>query len=126
MRDCAEAIPDRIDDWFMAGGGARSDFWCQMFADCTGKTILVPEGEEFGARGVAMLAGVATGVYADIAEAASTVSRVRRRFEPDPVRTERYALIHDVYKGVRTGLQQSWWDRFAALGKLAEADAEDR
>lgn len=120
MRDCAEAIPDEIGDWFMAGGGSRSDFWCQMFADCTGKTILVPEGEEFGARGVAMLAGIATGVYADIAEAAATVSQVRRRFVPDPARTERYAMLHEVYRGIHTHLREDWWARFNMLRDFDE------
>jgi sugar (pentulose or hexulose) kinase len=126
MRDCVTAIPDAIDEWFMAGGGSRSGFWCQMFADCTGKTILVPEGEEFGARGVAMLAGVATGIYADVADAARTVSRVRRRFEPDPGLTERYARLHDIYKGVHRHLREDWWDRFNMMNEFDEAAAKPR
>ena len=120
MRDCVTAIPDAVDEWFMAGGGSRSDFWCQMFADCTGKTILVPEGEEFGARGVAMLAGIATGVYGNVADAAAKVSRVRRRFEPDSRLTERYARLHEVYKGVHRHLQEDWWDRFNMLDEFAK------
>lgn len=115
MRDCAEAIPNEIDEWFMAGGGSRSDFWCQMFADCTGKTILVPEGKEFGARGVAMLAEIATGVYTGPVEAAATVGRVRRRFTPDPRLTVRYAHLHEVYKGVHEHLREDWWNRFKML-----------
>lgn len=124
MRDCASAIPDEIDEWFMAGGGSRSDFWCQMFADCTGKTILVPEGEEFGARGVAMLAGVATGVYADVPDAAKAVSRVRRSFKPDPALTERYRRLHEVYKGVHTRLREDWWDRFNMLQEFDQSTAK--
>jgi len=115
MRDCVTAMPDAIDEWFMAGGGSRSDFWCQMFADCTGKTILVPEGEEFGARGVAMLAGIATGVYADTTAAAGQVSRVLRRFTPDPRLTARYARLHEVYRNVHLHLREDWWDRFNML-----------
>lgn len=118
MRDCATAIPGSIDEWYMAGGGSRSEFWCQMFADCTGKTILVPEGEEFGARGVAMLAGIATGVYADTADAAKSVSRIRHRFEPDLRLTERYVRLHELYKGVHQHLREDWWDRFNMLNEF--------
>ena len=118
MRDCAEAIPDTIDEWFMAGGGSRSDFWCQMFADCTGKAILVPEGEEFGARGVAMLAGIATGVYAGSQDAACAVGRVRRRFVPDPSLTQRYARLHELYKEIHRHLREDWWHRFRVLHDL--------
>lgn len=115
MRDCARSMPDTIDEWFIAGGGSRSEFWCQMFADCTGKTIKVPEGEEFGARGVAMLAGVATGVYDDIADAAHSVARVRKTFTPDPRLTERYGRLHEVYQGVQQHLREDWWARFNML-----------
>lgn len=118
MRDCAEAIPTPIDEWFMAGGGSRSDFWCQMFAHCTGRTILVPEGEEFGARGVAMLAGIATGLYADPVDAARTVSRIRRRFVPDPAVTARYARLHELYKDIHRHLRDDWWLRFKILSEF--------
>lgn len=122
MRDCVTAIPDTIDEWFIAGGGGNSDFWCQMFADCTGKTITVPEGEEFGARGVAMLAGIATGVYADIAAAAQAVSRVSRRYVPDVRMTERYARLHAVYRGVHEHIREAWWERFSMLEAFARQD----
>jgi len=118
MRDCLTAMPDAVDEWFIAGGGGRSDFWCQMFADCTGKAIMVPEGDEFGARGVAMLAGVATGVYGDVEDAARQVSRVRRRFEPRAEVTARYARLHDVYKAVHRHLREDWWERFNMLNEF--------
>lgn len=121
MRDCVTAIPDAIDEWFIAGGGSHSDFWCQMFADCTGKTIMVPEGEEFGARGVAMLAGIATGVYPDIATAAREVSRVSRRYVPDPRLTARYERLHAVYRAIHEQLRDAWWERFTMLDAFREA-----
>ena len=35
------------------GGGANSLVWTQMLADALGKTVAVPAGSEFGARGAA-------------------------------------------------------------------------
>lgn len=38
------------------GGGARSDVWCQIVANTTNKTVCVPQTEETGILGAAMLA----------------------------------------------------------------------
>jgi len=38
------------------GGGARSDIWCHILAQTTGKTVCVPQTEETGVLGAARLA----------------------------------------------------------------------
>ena len=30
-----------ISEWYTAGGGSKSDFWCQVHADITGKQVPV-------------------------------------------------------------------------------------
>jgi xylulokinase len=60
----------------VTSGGAKSDFWVQMIADCLGATcekLTVDEGPAFGA---AILAGVGIGVWPNIQEACSRVIRV--------------------------------------------------
>ena len=42
------------------GGGARSDIWCQILAQTTGKTVCVPQTEETGVLGAARLASQMT------------------------------------------------------------------
>ncbi len=56
----------------LTGGGSNSAGWCGMIANALGREVRVPEGSEFGARGAAMLAGVAIGHYPD----ARTASRI--------------------------------------------------
>ncbi|MEQ8658312.1 MAG: FGGY-family carbohydrate kinase [Hyphomicrobiales bacterium] len=53
----------------LTGGGSHSAVWCQMIADVTGRSILVPEGSEFGAKGAALLAATAFGTFASVTEA---------------------------------------------------------
>ncbi len=66
------------------GGGARSDLWCQIFADVTGHTILqVQQPQEANARGVSLLASAALGFIADNEAIAEQVT-VRMVFKPDP------------------------------------------
>jgi sugar (pentulose or hexulose) kinase len=121
MADCSRALPVEVAEWFVAGGGARSRFWCQMFADCTGKTILVPDGEEFGARGVAVLAGMATGVYRDLDDAMRRTIRVKRRHDPDPAAAARYADLYGLYRSVHEHLRDDWWRRFHMLNRFQES-----
>ena len=60
--DCYSRLPIPVTTLKLAGGGARSSFWAQMLADALGCPVEVGEGAEFGAKGAAINAGVATGV----------------------------------------------------------------
>ena len=51
-----------ILEWYTTGGGSKSDLWCQIHADITGKHVLVPRGRDGAVLGSALLAGIGTGV----------------------------------------------------------------
>ncbi|MBR2354019.1 MAG: hypothetical protein IKA76_05920 [Clostridia bacterium] len=55
------------------GGGANSPLWCQMKADMTGKRLVTLKNKETACLGSAILAGVGTGVFASVEEAASKI-----------------------------------------------------
>lgn len=83
VRDLMQHLP-RIDgEVLLTGGGARSRIWTQMLADALGRTVAVPEGSEFGARGAALLAGTAIGVFPSVRDASVSTRRIARRQEPD-------------------------------------------
>lgn len=65
------------------GGGARSALWNQIKADVCGLPVVTLEGEDAAVRGDAMLAGVAAGVYPDLAAAGAALIRTRDRYEPN-------------------------------------------
>ena len=67
----------------MTGGVARSEVWCQMFADIFGLPVEVPRASELGALGAAMIAAVGLGVYPDLAAASSAMTGIARRHEPN-------------------------------------------
>lgn len=99
-RDCFEAMTMRPTTLTLTGGGARSPFWAQLFADVLGLPIETVSAEESGAFGVAMLAGVATGVWKDLAEAA-TCNTVTARYEPDTGRSAAYDDWFGLYQDTR-------------------------
>ncbi len=118
MLDCYEHIPAKINQVYLSGGGARSTYWCQMFADCTGKEILVTKGSELGARGVAMLAGVAIGLYRDINHAAEVVFEIANHYQPSRKNHKKYLKLYGLYKAIYQHVSDDWWHRHEILKDL--------
>jgi xylulokinase len=79
----------RLEPIRFIGGGARSDVWCQIFADVLGRTIdQVADPVNAGTRGVGLLAAVALGelTFDQVPDRV----RVSRSFAPDPAQKELY------------------------------------
>ena len=60
----------------------------------------MPAGEETGARGVAICAGLAAGVYDDHATAVDRTVSIDRRHEPDEARTATYDTVREAFETV--------------------------
>jgi xylulokinase len=98
-----------IEELHAVGGGARSPLWLQLKADICQIPLRVPLVTEAACLGAALLAGVAAGVYPDLATAVDQTVRLGRRVEPRPESTsaygERYQLYQQVYPTL-IGLQR--------------------
>lgn len=79
------------------GGGARSALWNQVKADVCGVPVVTLAGEDAAVRGDAMLAGVAIGVYPDLAAAGAAMIQPQARYEPDPTHRAAYEDAYDRY-----------------------------
>jgi xylulokinase len=63
-----EGLSPLSDEILAVGGGARSDFWMQIYADLYGKKMLRSQvGQQAAALGAAAAAFVGTGLWADYA-----------------------------------------------------------
>jgi xylulokinase len=84
-----------------SGGGARSRLWLEIVASVLGLPLELTAVEEGSAYGAALLAGVATGVFANATEAVAACVRVRQTVEPNvawaPVYEEGYARFRSLY-----------------------------
>ncbi|HEX3357937.1 MAG TPA: xylulokinase, partial [Tepidisphaeraceae bacterium] len=72
MRDALQIMHEMnlpISEVRASGGGARSDFWRHLQADIYNRPIVTTNAEEGPAYGVALLAGVGTGVWSSVEEA---------------------------------------------------------
>ena len=89
-----------IEDVRATGGGARSALWRQLQADIYGTPIRRTAADEGPAYGAALLAGVASGTYADVDEASSVVRLREEITEPDTDRAKIYEEHYEVYRSL--------------------------
>lgn len=120
-RDCFAAMATPPKSLILTGGGGKSAFWAQLFADVCGIPIEIASVEESGALGVALLAGVAAGTWPDLETATSSACKVSARYEPDPAATAAYDGWYELYVRTRDMYRQYSADRSAL--KLAEIAA---
>lgn len=87
----------------ISGGILRSRVWQQLYADVLNRVIEVPNTDEAGARGAAMTAGVAAGVFTSFDDASERMTAVAEEVVPQPERVsalnerfDRYARLRDV------------------------------
>ncbi len=96
----------------MTGGLTRSPFWAQLVADVLGAPVRVSEIPEGTALGAAVCAGVAAGLFADLAEGAERLARVRTVY-PNEENARTYDALYGEWKEVRALLADGH-DRAAA------------
>lgn len=107
IRDCYAALPVPVTEIRLTGGGSQSRFLSQMIADVMGIRVVVPHGTQFGARGAALLAGVAIGVFADVA-ATGTCAVSAYVHEPDMTAHRVYDDVFSTYCELRRALLPIW------------------
>ena len=94
----------------LIGGGAKGKLWRKITSDALGITLQTVENSD-SSLGSAMLAGIASGVFADPADALRRCLRVTGEVVPDPSATERYAAVFERYKRVHDALAPLYGDR---------------
>jgi xylulokinase len=82
------------------GGGARSELWRQLQADIYGTPIRRTVADEGPAYGAALLAGAASGTYADVDEAVSVVKLREEITDPDTERANIYEEHYEIYRSL--------------------------
>lgn len=106
---------DKVSSIRMAGGGAKSKDWMQMFSDIFGYKVETSEAEELGAMGVAMEAAVGTGEYDSLRQVVDKWVKIKDVYEPDIEKTKYYEEKYSVYKKILNALD-SVWDDIENLG----------
>ncbi|MFR3790547.1 MAG: xylulokinase [Blautia massiliensis (ex Durand et al. 2017)] len=90
----------------LCGGGSKSPLWRMILANVLGIPLDIPATEQGPGYGAALLAMVACGRYAHVAEVSRAMLRIKETVEPDPELTARYearyAEFKQIYPACRT------------------------
>lgn len=79
----------------LTGGGSRSNFWNQVYADVLGITCVRNIVEEATSLGAAILAASGAGIFPDIAKAAENLCKVDKKWVPNDDRHELYEKLYN-------------------------------
>lgn len=124
IRDCLQNV-DKNATLYLAGGGAKSPVWAQMIADVMGMKVMIPQGKELGAKGVALIAGVRLGLYESYEEAVEKACVFKHTYEPNEKCTKKYDLLYELFRQVRVHNQQIWDYRHQMNKKIQAIGKED-
>jgi xylulokinase len=115
LRDSFELIKDKTEVKTIraVGGGAKNKVWCSIIADNLKMPISVPENDEGGAYGAAMLAAKGAGIKE---EELSTWVKIKETIQPNPKNYQIYDKLYEQFKGLYTDLKE----RFTEVVKLTE------
>lgn len=117
MRDAIEIMKDMqipITQIRASGGGAKSPFWQQLQADIYQTPIVLTNASEGPAYGVALLAGVGTGVWKSVEEACRSSISQTRKVQP----RKRDAAVYEKHYQIYRKLYHDLKGRFAEIASL--------
>ena len=117
QRDSLEVLKGMgvsIEEMYACGGGGSSPLWRQMLADVFGCPVKTVASKEGPALGVAILAGVASGVYASVPEACQKIIKTNPAQNPVAENSAEYEKFYSVYKSLYPALKEN----FAKLSSL--------
>lgn len=103
-----------VDTVRLSGGGAKSKFWRQMQADIYRTQTALINSEEGPAYGVAILAGVGTGVWKSVEQACDAAIHEVESLQPESTTARKYKKLHSEYRRLYPALK----DVFARQAKL--------
>jgi sugar (pentulose or hexulose) kinase len=94
MTNRVAAATQPIDHYAAVGGGSRSDLWCQIMADATGRDVKRLETAEASALGAAMAAANGAAWFKTIPEASAAMSgKPSKTFRPQTKEAKAYAEL---------------------------------
>jgi xylulokinase len=100
----------------LSGGGAKSPFWHQLFADIFDTRVSTLETQEGSAYGAALLAVIGTGEYSGAVEICRHAVKEVESKGPDAEAADFYRARYAIYQSLYPSLKSA----FGAISKLDE------
>lgn len=119
IKDCLkESKVEEGGKIYLAGGGAKSDVWAQIIADCTNREVITSFGNEIAAKGSAILIGIALGKYSNFKDAINKVCKFKKIYYPNVKNSFIYEELYKLYKDIRLSNNNLWNKRITILKNI--------
>jgi xylulokinase len=92
-----KASGQKIERVIASGGGAKTELWLRIKASIYGVPIVMPEEQECGILGCAVMGAVATGQFASLDDAVSAFVRYSDEIKPEPAWQEKYRRMQPIF-----------------------------
>jgi xylulokinase len=112
--DIIEQLKIPVKEIRLSGGGAKSDLWKQLLADCFGQKVCTINAEQGPGYGVALLAAVGDGAYKNIEEACKATISVVEKIPPNRASQKIYHACFPIYRKLYSSLKE----RFVEIGGI--------
>lgn len=122
LRDSLEIFDELripVSEIRASGGGSRSFLWRQIQSDIYGREVVSLREAEGSAFGAALLAGVSSGVYDSVEEAARQAIQVREHILPHTGHARLYSKQYQVYRQLYPAVR----DLAHELGAVGEPES---
>ena len=108
IRDCYEALGVKLKTLHLSGGGASSLVLPQIISDILNVKVAIPEGSEFGAKGIAYLSAIALGKYKTYKDIIIENHKIKKSFLPNQSLKSYYNQKYQKYLKLRKSLNEVW------------------
>jgi xylulokinase len=109
--DCNEILDEmgvKVNDMMACGGGGKSKIWRQMLSDLYNCNVATISQQEGPALGVAILAGVGTGIYESVEKACDKLISKDTSTAPVAEDAAKYAKYHKLYQKLYADLKDDY------------------
>ena len=111
----AKASGMEVDHYVAIGGGSKSDLWCQILADASGRKVYRSATVEASALGAAMAAAKGAQWFETVEEASKAMAgELTNSFDPQPEAAKRYRELLNIYADLWPALA-NWNERLSAF-----------
>jgi xylulokinase len=118
LRIMEQASGQKIERVIASGGGAKAELWLRIKSSVLGVPFVVPEEQECGILGCAVMGAVATGQFSRLEDAVGAFVRHADEIAPDPAWQERYGRMQPIFDKIYFN-SQSLYDDLDALANAS-------
>lgn len=123
IKDCFQSYkPSHV---FLTGGGTNSPILVQVMADCLGVDVTIEKCKELGAKGAAISAGVAVGLFDNIYEAVQKFKGEYCTISPISENTLIYKEYFNLYKMLQKDYFEAWDYRTSIIKNIKNKGCEN-